>query len=108
MSFHDLRSFLARLEREQQLARVGSEVDPHLETTALCLRALREEGPALLMERPRGSQHAYLGNLMGHRRRIEKCVCQYWCVGTYGATRRTDHRYPRVRWSDTDFPALRP
>lgn len=71
MSFHDLRGFLGRLEREQQLARVASEVDPHLETTALSLRALREEGPALLMERPRGSQHAYLGNLMGHRRRIE-------------------------------------
>ena len=71
MSFHDLRGFLGRLEREQQLARVGSEVDPHLETTALSLRALREGGPALLMQHPRGSQHAYLGNLMGHRRRIE-------------------------------------
>ena len=34
-------------------------------------RALRDGGPALLMERPVGSQHAYLGNLYGHRERIE-------------------------------------
>ncbi|HEX7731908.1 MAG TPA: UbiD family decarboxylase domain-containing protein, partial [Rhodanobacter sp.] len=71
MSHHDLRSFLARLERQQQLLRVQAPVDPHLETTALCHRALREGGPALLMEQPLGSSHAFLGNLFGHRRRIE-------------------------------------
>jgi 4-hydroxy-3-polyprenylbenzoate decarboxylase len=71
MSFHDLRGFLARLERERQLARVNAPVDPHLESTALCHRALREGGPALLMENPAGSTHAFLGNLFGHRRRIE-------------------------------------
>ncbi|NCT67885.1 MAG: UbiD family decarboxylase [Rhodanobacteraceae bacterium] len=71
MSFHDLRGFLAHLERERQLVRVAAPVDPHLESTALCLRALREGGPALLMEQPTGSRHALLGNLFGHRRRIE-------------------------------------
>ncbi len=71
MSFHDLRSFLDRLERQQQLLRVRTPVDPHLETTALCHRALREEGPAVLVERPTGANHAFLGNLFGHRRRIE-------------------------------------
>jgi 4-hydroxy-3-polyprenylbenzoate decarboxylase len=71
MSHHDLRSFLDQLERQQQLLRVRAPVDPHLETTALCHRALREGGPALLMERPVGSGHAFLGNLFGHRRRIE-------------------------------------
>src|SRR5690606_11453066 len=71
MSFHDLRDFLARLERERQLCRVAAPVDPHLESTALCLRALREQGPALLMEQPLGSRHPLLGNLFGHRRRIE-------------------------------------
>lgn len=74
MSHHDLRGFLARLERERQLARVAAPVDPHLESTALCLRALREGGPALLMERPHGSRHALLGNLFGHRRRIEMAM----------------------------------
>jgi 4-hydroxy-3-polyprenylbenzoate decarboxylase len=71
MSHHDLRSFLAQLERQHQLARVQAPVDPHLETTALCHRSLREGGPALLMEHPVGSDHAFLGNLFGHRRRIE-------------------------------------
>ncbi|KAA0072399.1 UbiD family decarboxylase [Rhodanobacter sp. T12-5] len=71
MSHHDLRSFLDRLERERQLLRVQVPVDPHLESTALSLRALREGGPALLMEQPVGATHALLGNLFGHRRRIE-------------------------------------
>lgn len=71
MSFHDLRSFLSRLERDGRLARVTDPVDPDLETTSLCLRALRAQGPALLMERPIGSAHPMLGNLFGHRDRIE-------------------------------------
>ena len=74
MSFHDLRSFLAALERQRQLQRVRAPVDPRLESTALCLRALRENGPALLMEQPAGSSHALLGNLFGHRARIEAAL----------------------------------
>ncbi|MDE3073204.1 MAG: UbiD family decarboxylase, partial [Pseudomonadota bacterium] len=74
MSFHDLRGFLAHLERERQLARVRAPVDPHLESTALCLRALREGGPALLMEHPCDAPHALLGNLFGQRRRIEAAL----------------------------------
>lgn len=74
MHYHDLRSFLARLEREGQLARVLAPVDPDLETTALCQRALRESGPALLMLRPARSRHAFLGNLFGHRDRIEAAL----------------------------------
>ncbi|MBV8158912.1 MAG: UbiD family decarboxylase, partial [Dyella sp.] len=71
MSHHDLRSFLDQLERERHLQRVTTPVDPYLESTSLSLRALREQGPALLMEQPRGASHALLGNLFGHRRRIE-------------------------------------
>ncbi len=71
MSHHDLRSFLAKLERQQQLLRVQAPVSPHLESTALCHRALREGGPALLLEHPSGARHAFLGNLFGHRSRIE-------------------------------------
>ncbi|MBJ6978465.1 UbiD family decarboxylase [Luteimonas sp. MC1895] len=74
MAFHDLRSFLSRLERDGQLRRVAAPVDPVLESTALCLRALREGGPALLMEQPVGARHALLGNLFGHRRRIEAAL----------------------------------
>jgi 4-hydroxy-3-polyprenylbenzoate decarboxylase len=74
VSFHDLRGFLVRLERERQLVRVSAPVDPHLESTALCHRALREGGPALLMETIAGSAHAHLGNLFGHRNRIEMAM----------------------------------
>ena len=74
LSFHDLRSFLSRLEHDGRLARVTEPVDPDLETTSLCLRALREQGPALLMEHPVGSAHPMLGNLFGHRDRIEAAL----------------------------------
>lgn len=74
MHHHDLRSFLSRLERGGQLARVEAQVDNDLETTALCARALRERGPALLFERPGGSAHRFLGNLFGHRERIEAAL----------------------------------
>ena len=74
MSYHDLRSFLASLEHDGRLARVTAPVDPDLESTSLCLRALREGGPALLMEAPTGSPHALLGNLFGHRDRIEAAL----------------------------------
>src|SRR5690606_21163794 len=68
---HDLRGFLSRLSARNDLLQVDAPVDPVLESTALCQRALREQGPALLMRRPVGSGHALLGNLFGHRRRIE-------------------------------------
>jgi 4-hydroxy-3-polyprenylbenzoate decarboxylase len=74
MSYHDLRTFIARLEQDGRLLRVAAPVDPKLESTALCLRALRENGPALLMEQPTGSRHALLGNLFGHRQRVEAAL----------------------------------
>ena len=74
MAFHDLRSFLARLEESGDLRRVGSAVSSELESTSFCLRALKAGGPALLFERPTGSRHAFLGNLFGHRRRIDAAL----------------------------------
>lgn len=74
MADHDLRSFLARLEAVGQLRRVRQPVDPVLESTSLCLRALKSGGPALLMEQPVGARHPLLGNLFGHRDRIEAAL----------------------------------
>src|SRR5690606_27569110 len=45
-----------------------------LESTSFCLRSLKSEGPAMLFERPTGASHALLGNLFGHRRRIEAAL----------------------------------
>jgi 4-hydroxy-3-polyprenylbenzoate decarboxylase len=74
MAFHDLRSFLVRLEAGGQLRRIAEPVDTNLESTAFSLRTQRAGGPALLFERPGGSQHALLGNLFGHRSRIEAAL----------------------------------
>ncbi len=71
MNHHDLRSFLGDLSRRGQLREVGAAVDPELESTALCRLALQQGGPALLMRNPVGSRHPLLGNLFGHRDRIE-------------------------------------
>jgi len=58
MAYADLREFMAQLEAAGELVRVGAVVDPKLEMTALCDRALRDGGPALLFENPAGSYRA--------------------------------------------------
>ncbi len=74
MAFHDLRGFLLRLQAQGRLRRVAEPVDPDLESTALCQHVLQRQGPALLFERPKGSAQALLGNLFGHRTRIEAAL----------------------------------
>src|SRR3990167_233628 len=68
---HDLQAFLALLEREGQLARVRVEVDPELEITEIATRVVKEQGPALLFERVRGSDFPLAINILGSARRIE-------------------------------------
>ncbi|MCC6593643.1 MAG: UbiD family decarboxylase [Xanthomonadales bacterium] len=74
MSYSDLRQFLRSLEHAGQLTRVAEPVDPELESTAFCLRTQRADGPALLFEQPRGSTIPLLGNLFGHRTRVEAAL----------------------------------
>src|ERR671929_155113 len=66
----DLRSWIALLEREGELVRVGAEVDPHLEVTEIVDRTVKAGGPALLFERPKGSTHPLLINQFGTERRM--------------------------------------
>src|SRR5919197_4666999 len=66
----DLRSWIALLEREGELVRVGAEVDPRLEVTEIVDRVVRAGGPALLFERPKGSRHPLLVNQIGTERRM--------------------------------------
>src|SRR5215207_5632011 len=68
--YRDLRSWIARLEREGELARVTAEVDPHLEITEIVDRTVKARGPALLFERPRGSEVPLLINQFGTERRM--------------------------------------
>ena len=70
MAFTDLRDFITRLEQEGELKRVGAAVDPYLEVTEISDRVLRRGGPALLFEKPKGSDIPLLANLFGSTRRI--------------------------------------
>ncbi len=66
----DLRSWIALLEREGELARIAAEVDPHLEVTEIVDRTVKTGGPALLFEKPKGSEHPLLINQFGTERRM--------------------------------------
>ncbi|MBI4755916.1 MAG: 4-hydroxy-3-polyprenylbenzoate decarboxylase [Betaproteobacteria bacterium] len=70
MKYHDLRDFIAQLERLGELKRVAAEVDPCLEMTEICDRVLRAGGPAVLFENPKGHAIPVLGNLFGTPRRV--------------------------------------
>jgi 4-hydroxy-3-polyprenylbenzoate decarboxylase len=70
MNYHDLRDFIAQLERMGELKRVRAEIDPDLEMTEICDRVLRAGGPAVLFENPKGHSMPVLGNLFGTPRRV--------------------------------------
>jgi 4-hydroxy-3-polyprenylbenzoate decarboxylase len=67
---HDLREWIALLEREGELVRVSAEVDPRLEVTEIVDRVVKADGPALLFERPKGSELPLLINQFGTERRM--------------------------------------
>jgi 4-hydroxy-3-polyprenylbenzoate decarboxylase len=78
VAYRDLRDFVRKLEKEGELIRVRSEVDPILEITEITQRVARDAGrkansvgPALLFEKPKGSQYPLLVNTFGSVRRME-------------------------------------
>lgn len=70
MKYRDLRDFIAQLESMGELKRISAEVDPHLEMTEIADRVLRQGGPALLFENPKGSDIPVLANLFGTPKRV--------------------------------------
>ena len=70
MKYHDLRDFIAQLERIGELKRVSVEVDTRFEMTEICDRVLRAGGPAILFEKPKGHSVPVLANLFGTPRRV--------------------------------------
>lgn len=65
-----LRDFLDLLESRDQLKRISIPVDPRLEVTEIASRVLKAQGPALLFEKPLGSQFPLLANLFGSLERV--------------------------------------
>ncbi|HUW00111.1 MAG TPA: 4-hydroxy-3-polyprenylbenzoate decarboxylase [Gallionella sp.] len=70
MKYHDLRDFIAQLEKIGELKRVTVPVSPNLEMTEICDRVLRAQGPAVLFENVAGHHMPVLANLFGTPRRV--------------------------------------
>ncbi|GAO35969.1 3-polyprenyl-4-hydroxybenzoate decarboxylase [Sulfuricella sp. T08] len=70
MKYKDLRDFIAQLEKQGELKRISTEVDPRLEMTEICDRVLKAGGPAILFENPKGHSIPVLANLFGTPRRV--------------------------------------
>ncbi len=70
MKYQDLRDFVNGLAQRGELIRVAAEVSPRLEMTELSDRMLQAGGPALLFEKPQGSQMSALTNLFGTPGRV--------------------------------------
>src|SRR5579875_1137528 len=74
VAFADLQEFLAALERDGDLARVRVPADPHLEVTGIVQRVLKEQGPALLFEKPTRGTMPLAINVFGTPRRMARSL----------------------------------
>jgi len=75
MAYRSLRDFIARLEAEGELVRIGQPVSTVLEMTEICTRLIAEGGPAVFFEQPvraDGERSAIpcLANLFGTVKRV--------------------------------------
>ena len=71
MSFPDLRSFLATLQRDRDVVTIDVPVDRHLEAAEIHRRVIAAGGPALLFTNITGSRHRLVTNLFGTAKRAE-------------------------------------
>jgi len=69
-----LRAFLTDLEVHRDLKRVRAEVDPRFEIAEIAQRTVREQGPALVFERVKGSPYPLAINMFGTFKRIERAL----------------------------------
>jgi 4-hydroxy-3-polyprenylbenzoate decarboxylase len=71
MAYRDLREFIRALELQKELKRIPFEVDPILEITEFADRAVKQGGPALLFEKPKGYNVPVLINGFASMRKME-------------------------------------
>src|ERR1041385_4390799 len=72
MSFPDLRSFIDRLRRDDDIVTVEAPVDRHLEVAEIHRRVIAAGGPALLFTNVREAKFRLASNLFGTARRAER------------------------------------
>ena len=70
--YRDLNDFVAALEKERELARIGERVSPDLEISAVADRVSKSPGggPGLLFEQPDGFDIPVAVNLFGSMKRM--------------------------------------
>src|SRR5262245_33127314 len=71
MAYRDLRDFIRALEQSKELRRIPFEVDPILEITEFADRAVKNGGPALFFEKPKGYSTPVLINAFASMRKME-------------------------------------
>src|ERR1700723_1672798 len=71
MAYDDLRDFIHALEKNKELKRIALEVSPELEIAEFADRSVKSGGPALLFEKPKGSDVPVLINAFASMRRME-------------------------------------
>src|ERR1700749_4940823 len=71
MAYDDLREFIRALEKAGELKRIPFEVDPQLEITEFADRSVKSGGPALLFEKPKGSEVPVLINAFASDKRMQ-------------------------------------
>src|SRR5271167_1365779 len=71
MAYRDLREFIRALEKQGELKRIPFEVDTALEITEFADRAVKQGGPALLFEKPKGGTMPVLINEFASMRKME-------------------------------------
>ena len=67
---NNMRRFVQTLEERGELRRIGEEVDPYLEVTALTDPVMKTNGPALLFDKVKGAACPLGINLFGSRKRM--------------------------------------
>ncbi|MDD3172487.1 MAG: menaquinone biosynthesis decarboxylase [Herbinix sp.] len=70
MSYKDLHTFIAELEKHGELKRVSAEVSSELEITEITDRISKAHGPALFFEKVKDSSYPVLINAMGSYHRM--------------------------------------
>ena len=71
MAYTNLREFIQALEENGELKRISAEVDPILEISELANRAVKNGGPSLLFENPKGYDIPVLINAFAGMRNME-------------------------------------
>ena len=69
MPFRDLRDYLKVLEEHHDLLRVKKPVDLHLEVGKILTKIYNQQGPAVIFEKPIGSDIPLLGALYANRQK---------------------------------------